>query len=527
MTIFRVPEKGFAVIALVIALLAIILFTLSWNPIAAGFLSDDAVYLLMADVLSPFHHLDPALAGYVLRQSLFPPVYPLMLALLGGGSSHLLWSHLITTSTLVVSLGIFCVWIRDETKSVFMSVALVAVYALLPGTLLHNLEILSEFPYLMFSLGALWLAARREQQPRGNGPIALLAGLAAGTRTAGLSLIVALTIWLWRRPGKRRWAWLLLAITPLVAWSFYKWSAIGPQHGPGYQKFWGDLLEEIRSQGVLAFVPSFLGTQLAATWGGLLSNFSLNPGLLAQTVVALVLVAAFPTWLRRIRQWRLDAWYLMIGAAMTVLYPFPSFSTRLVMPWIPLLLLYFGISLQRFALMLNDRRIAFAIRLSAPTVLLVAVLPSMMFITRRFAEPIEPALSQWKHTRYWYRRDDMANIRADVTFRQSLVEASGGVGAFVPQGECIYAVHTALVMLYSRHVVEQPPAPGGDIDASMHHCSFVLLMSAPGQIGSQAVDAYYPNDALAADAIELLHVWNKPDDAKHPTALMLRRKASQ
>src|SRR5215475_2636051 len=56
------------------------------------FFSDDAVYLLMADAFSPFVAADPALFDYVLRESLFPPFYPLLLGWLGAGSATLLWA---------------------------------------------------------------------------------------------------------------------------------------------------------------------------------------------------------------------------------------------------------------------------------------------------------------------------------------------------------------------------------------------------------------------------------------------------
>src|SRR5678815_4616641 len=113
----RRPWSSGAISAVLIFLvLSAGLYAFGWNHESAGFLSDDAVYLLMADGFSPFRPAEPGLTAYVMREALFPPLYPLLLAVLGAGSGTLVWAHVITTTTLVLALGIYGLWIKSELR---------------------------------------------------------------------------------------------------------------------------------------------------------------------------------------------------------------------------------------------------------------------------------------------------------------------------------------------------------------------------------------------------------------------------
>ena len=63
----RALTGGVITAALLLLVLSAGLYAFSWNRESAGFLSDDAVYLLMADSFSPFRPADPGLTAYVMR----------------------------------------------------------------------------------------------------------------------------------------------------------------------------------------------------------------------------------------------------------------------------------------------------------------------------------------------------------------------------------------------------------------------------------------------------------------------------
>ncbi len=504
-----------------------LLYAMSWNPRYAGFLSDDAVYLLMADGFSPYRPVNSALFHYVMRQSLFPPFYPMLLALFGGGSAALLVSHWITTTTLVLSLLIYAAWAGFETGNRFVAVWSTLVLGLLPGILLQNLEILSEFPYLLLSLLALKLAADSPTETRTFASMALCVGFAAITRSAGLSLVLAFAVWLFLNRSKGSVRWIVLAILPSMLWFFYKALMFGGH--AGYGSLWWGLWQQVRDDGPLWFIWHFITRQSEALWYGLLTNFDSRPSLLSIAILAVVLLVALPVWMRRLLARRLDAWYLLIGGGMIVLYPFPSFFTRLLLPWIPILLLYSCLGVSGWANRWKATRGRQFLSYGFLAALTLTLLPSSGFIAHRFFAPIDSRLSGWKHTRYWFRFEPTSQIKADLIFRQNLVDAAREVPRWVPEGDCVFGVYTAMPMLYSRRIFQQPPAPpdgAGKFSRIPQACRYYFLMSAGGDIGGRRVKAFYPYERLPAKRIKVIHVWMDIDTPGVPSAILLNLKSS-
>jgi hypothetical protein len=520
----RPRTVGATIAVLIFLVLAAGLYAFAWNPESAGFLSDDAVYLLMADAFSPFGTGEPALTAYVLREALFPPLYPFLLALLGAGSGTLLWAHLITTTTLVVALGVYGLWINSQLRDLVPAIGLLAIFALAPGTLLLDLELLSEFPYLMFALMALCLAERARINDRGYEWIALCVGLATLTRTAGLSLLVAFAAWLFRHRVRGRAKWLTLALIPSIAWLCYKKWVLASKGA--YTTFWSSLWEQ--SLADPGYVVSFLENQSKALWQALLNTLDLQPSHLTQFMLAATVLAGLPVWIRRLRLCQLDAWYLLIGGMMVLLYPFPGFFARLFLPWVPIILLYAYQGVLGVTAGWGEIRGKPALAYLYVGALLLTLMPSLGFISDRLAEPIAPELANWKHSRYWFRQQDINSVREDVRFRQDLILATRQVAQWVPQGDCVYGVHTGISMLYSRRVFYQPPSPvvdDSEFEKLSQGCRYFLLVPVAGQIGNHPVDAFYPSGRLSQDRTELIQAWKDPHEGDAQTAVLLRSKA--
>jgi hypothetical protein len=305
----------------------------------------------------------------------------------------------------------------------------------------------------------------------------------------------------------------------------YKSLTVGNAVGGGYQQFWVDLLHQAREQGFATFLPAFIAGQFAAIWHGFVENLDLRSLPSTHVIAAIIVLIAIPTWIARLRQNRLDAWYLLIGGGMTLVYPFPTFSTRLVMPWIPVLLFYMWLGISKLATSMRSEKAAAGLRWGAVVMLMIAWLPSLVFIASRFATPIDPALAQWKHTRYWFRRDDIEVIKRDVAFRQSLVVVTRAIADDVPEGECVMTVHTAIAMLYGRRVAQQPPPPSAvNFAERLGACRYLLLVSSPAVVYGERVNAYYPAERLSPGMAEPLIQWGDPIDPDHPTAILLRLK---
>ena len=515
------PRRGRATTFMVLTffVLAAGLYAFSWNHEVAGFLSDDAIYLLMADAFSPYASPEPALTAYVMRETLFPPLYPLLMAVLGAGSGSLLWAHVSTTTTLVLALGLYGFWIHSEVRDPVPAIGLLVIFALAPGTLLQNLEILSEFPYLMLSMLALWSGERARRTDRGYGLTALAVGLATLTRTAGLSLLVAFGFWLFRHRVRGRTKWFGISLLPYLLWLLYR-SWIAPTKG-GYVSLWE------HSPASPGLISAFLEKQASALWQALLNTVDFRPSLVTQVVLGITLLLGAPVWARRLWSGRLDAWYLLVGSVMTLLYPFPGYFTRLFLPWIPIIWFYAYLGILGISRVKVQIRGKPALAYAFLAALLLASAPSLGFMFERLAEPIEPGMTAWKHTRYWFRTTDMSSIRADVRFRHDLIAAIKDVSQYVPQGECVFGAHAAISMLYSRRVFQQAPSPDvsdADFARLSNGCHYFFLVPIAGQSGNARVEPYYPQDRLLADNIDLVQAWQDPLEPNAPTAILLRQK---
>jgi hypothetical protein len=157
------------------------------------------------------------------------------------------------------------------------------------------------------------------------------------------------------------------------------------------------------------------------------------------------------------------------------------------------------------------------------------LLPSLGFISRRLAEPIPPELANWKHTRYWFRLEDMNKIREDVRFRHNLIHATQEVAQWVPEGDCVFGVHTAISMMYSQRIFQQPPSPAvndSEFEKISQACHYFFLVRVAGQLGNNHVEAFYPYDRLSANRIEVVQSWEGSRDADAPTAVLLRLKTT-
>lgn len=502
----------------VFLMLAAGLYGLSWNAVTAGFLSDDAVYLLMADSFGANAKENPELAGYVMRQSLFPPLYPLLLAAFGAGSSDVLRAHLVTTTTFVIALGIFGAWIYSQTRDRIASILLVLAFALLPGVLLQNLETLSDFPFLLFSLLALWLADRPPVARWGRLPVAICVGLAALTRSGGGALILAFAVWLSRQRREGRVACFALAVLPSLIWILVKRGVYGSH--TGYSQIWSELFRATGAQ-----IPSFLVQQCVGLWGALLADMDFWQSGLTHVAAAWTLSAALWMWASRLREWRLDAWYFLVGVAMLLVWPFPDYFPRLILPWVPILVFYAYFGITGIGARWGDLQASLA-GFGYVAVMLMAIAPSLIFIDGRLREPVASDMTHWKHTRYWLRPSpgDLAAARADVAHRQSLIKALRQTEQLVDKGACIFGVHTAIGMLYAHRVFVQPPPPSADsteFERRILDCPYALLTSVVGVIGSDRVSAFYPYDRLPND-VRTVQVWVDSGDPQAPVAVLVR-----
>lgn len=337
------------------------------SPTSVGFWGDDAVYVSTAQSLARgtgYRHAE--IASQPL-QTKYPILYPALLALVfliepdypRNVPLMLAWNAL---AAAVMAPLAALYWRRVFGASVRLAVALGALVAIAPTVLAFIRYPMSELVYAALALGALFcFDARYARAPSRPGAIAwlvaaaLLAGLAALTRTLGLSLAAALTV---APLLRRRWfdAALVAALLALCLAPWWLWQAGAAEENAAlqtafleaYELDYGLWLPERAGQLLDVAVRNLVGTAFAlgffqlALPRGLFEWAFAGPWVataalhLVCDLALLLVVLGFAASLRAGP--RALHLYAIAYAAIVLTWPFPPY--RFLVPWTPFLLYF-------------------------------------------------------------------------------------------------------------------------------------------------------------------------------------------
>ena len=466
---------------------------------APGWLPDAHVYLLMADALSPWHAATPA-AHFALETSPFPPLFPLLIGVLGGGADATI-ARALAAACLCGALAACHTWVRARGFGAGAALLAVTAFALLPGTLLQALEGMSEPLYLMLSLLALVAAARASAalpaaEPRWLVAAALASGLALATRSAGVALVAAFPVWwMMRRRQARRLrirtggarqlgALLALALGPVTVW----WCVKALLGFPG--SYAGALQSRLASYAaepgaaLARAIPEQQGALLRA-WHEL---FALHPGMLARAAASAIGALALLGLARGLARRDLAALYAALYLVLIALWPFPDHAGRFLWPLTPVALVF---AAEATAALLRRP----AARNAVPAAALALALPSLFTIAARFQAAQGFEAEAFTHTPRWYLAE-AEGARSDALARASLARAMGAVAERVPADGCIYAVSPTELMSWSRRIAKTPPPRAigdAEFDAATRECDWFFL--APLVLFPYETP-YYPRERL-------------------------------
>lgn len=218
------PRLGFGAVALGLAGLHVVLALLVFEPtLFAG--GDNARYLILGEALgSGAGYRDLHLPGAP-AHTLYPPLLPLLLAVPSWvGGVGLAKAAMIVLSGMIVwaTARLGRAWVGAEP-----AVGAAAVLAVSPTLLEYSHYILSEVPFTLLVVTAVWVAVRDDA--RGAAWALVAAAAAFATRTAGMAVLAALPL-AWLLIGRRRWAaWSAVAMVAVMgAWALYQRIA-GPE----------------------------------------------------------------------------------------------------------------------------------------------------------------------------------------------------------------------------------------------------------------------------------------------------------
>jgi hypothetical protein len=213
------------VLVLVVALVAVALFGVDERN---EFLFDSPAltHPVLDSLLSPLARWDSvwylgiAQSGYDGASTAFFPLYPLLVrafAVSGSPGALLVSAYFVSLASLLGALVLMQRLAALELGSSSTARSAVLMLAVFPGALWFGAPY-SESLFLLLSVGAFYAARTGRWWVAGS-----LAGLASGTRSAGLVLIVPLLVLWWQSRPRRLLdlGWIALAPLGLAAYSLY------------------------------------------------------------------------------------------------------------------------------------------------------------------------------------------------------------------------------------------------------------------------------------------------------------------
>lgn len=341
------------------------LVSFTFPTFQVGSYQDDALYINLAHAIARGHgYVDIPLLGNP-KHTFVPPIYPVMLApflLLFNYdwliSVNFLPLQIISAALMGLGASFWYLTIRDRRLSIHATL-LTALTLLNPliasGAAIHTM---SEAPYFFFSMGAIFVFDKWYKH--GNKLLlwmgVLLTGLASMTRLVGMSLVLAVILWLlyesWRGRGisVRTWAAIVvILVLPLIVW-FARNASLGAGIAGGYSG-------QLAPRSAATYLRTILGNlatlslhtipnAVVPIWGprveSLLQNLRLGTVFVVTAASATVLVlVGLVRSLRHNRSLLADA-YVLIYLGILFLTNFTcDGGARYLLCILPFLILYF------------------------------------------------------------------------------------------------------------------------------------------------------------------------------------------
>ncbi len=482
----------------VLALFGLLFTLFAWVGVRHefnGLLSDSYVYLAAAQALGR----DDTLLAHIVASYPFPPLFPLVLGAVGGGSAAPERSYLCGAALLAGVAVLFLRWLRAEGVPFAAAAAAALAFACLPLSLQIAMGILSEPLYLLCVLGAtLALTAR------GNAwwTAALLVAAASLTRSVGVAAIAAFVAhWVLNRGWRHARAAPLVAALPFACWTLAR--KLG-----GWSDYAVDMSTEQLSRRLLE-------ANLDAWRAYAVKGVDLMLRDHTAVVLGVLGAAAALVWLARRARGRFDALYVAAYLAIMAIWPYPHHAARFLFALIPFALAYAvlggGSLCARLRVGPGLRR---AVPMLVPLALLLLALPStttvLSALWRHRGEPLATAM----RAPSWYQSTPSAALKSE-RFARRLVDFQRAALAQLPADACVASVIPQQVLVYGpRRGVDltQVRARGRTLDETFAECPYVLMIAARPYPPVGGIGSLFPFDEIRERMQVIAFERDRPDD---------------
>lgn len=482
---------------LFIALLAVILPFYAWHEDTSGFVTDDAMYLLLADFFSPFAEPNFPVDHLVITKARFPPAFPVLIGLLGGGPDNMPVAHLVTAGCFILSAVMLFLWARRALGVADVALACLVVYALMPETIFYINEIRSEFLYIALVFGVFLLLDAAPKSPLHERELligaAFVVGLCLVTRTIGVALLGAFTLHLLLNRKRRAPVYVAVALLLPAAWLVIK--TVNGYSG----NYVEDLEQYTHLTGIIELLTHDVPSNAVLMVRGWQEHLAVAPGSpLVYRVLSLVLLALGAVgFVCRIRRKAVDALYVALYIPPILVWPHPFHIPRLIYPLVPVFVVYAFIGIRALSSRLPDRQIRFS-HAAALALFLLLIYPNTLNIVDRYFSPVPQSIPEdFRHTRSWLEDRDFEKVHDNAEIKHRVITLLKRAGNHLTQRDCMYAVHPVSAILYADRpaiMMSSDPAP-----EKMQRCDYLFVMNLIGEY-----EALFPLGNMSLEHLRLL-----------------------
>ncbi len=488
--------------AALVAILSTLFFCwISVRSEYVGNLSDAAVYLSQSDYFSPFRPAPYDIGAAMFYEYSFPPLFPLVLALLGGGSEHPQLSYIATSIMMGAALGTVYLWMRSLPLAISAALTMTLAFGLLPASLLTAMGMQSEPLYVAMIFAGLACWNLRASIPRTAPLGAGLIGLSSLVRMVGVSAIAALLIAWFLDPGRRYKILIpLLALAPITAWLLLRMAA-------GMNESYVDFVRQDSVGATLSFVANQIARNPAAMWSGLVRGFDLL-GLQHATAAVVLFTGVFCVgWGVRLRRCELDALYLLFYLGIILLWPFPNHMRRFLQIVLPIYLVYIYLGSITLASSFDSRFVRRTVSGAVLIAIIIVMAPSTGIMIGQVIAAKGTAAEDYVRAPQWYEYDTPTNAAKVMGRVRRVLDAMRGIDELLPPAICVSSAIYAYIPMYGhRRAVPLPGILVGDqaFFEALKECPYVFMMS--GSVWPpSAFPSMYPHERIKErfDVIEV------------------------
>lgn len=487
----------------------------TWSPILAQLGGDNATYFMSAKIYSPY--VTPSLVSvYFDSVSFYPPMYPLLLGLLGGGNSILI-AHVITTTFLLTAMLTLYSWMTYLNFEKAHALVLVFIFSIIPGTYFQAMPLHSESLYLLFSLIGIYLVTLK--QNTGNDKFLWIAVIFIActtlTRSAGITLVLAFIVYLVINNENRKYCLSIIALLPMVLWGL-----LNNQDSDSYM----DILSNYYTTDfITSLLQQFLNQSgyMLNAWH---STYTLgNSGHIILNIFAIISVLSV---FLRVYKKKLDGIYVLLYLCMVMSWPYPDELMRLLFPITPILLVQTS-----FFIKFIDEHWHSSSKFPVGNsilgaTLLIVLIPNLLLTVSRLNVAVDETIipPQYKKTYDWYHPNLRQAINK-IVFNHGIVSGLKDAKNYVPDDECVYSIKPALVGLYMERISKAPPDSNFDDNeyfkiTERDNCHYYYLVNATSP---SYKESFYPYQRLDTE-LDLIKTYYFPDNPNNSVSILGKMK---